>query len=197
MDNFIQQLQTTVFLLQHNIPFLLFLLAALWMLQFLNWLLGYRLNILGIYPRSIFGLPGIIFSPFLHGDFNHLFFNSIPLFILACFISLQGWPVFYCVSVVVILLGGFAVWLFGRRAIHVGASGLIMGYWSYLLLNTYQQPTLVGIVLGIVGLYYLGAGLLLNLLPRERSSWEGHIFGFLAGLAAAYLCPWLQGIHWN
>lgn len=189
MDNFIQQLQDTVASLQNNIPFLLILMAALWAIHLLNWLLHYRLNILGIYPRTWHGFIGIFCSPFLHGDFNHLFFNSIPLFILACFISLQGWQVFYCVSAIIILLGGFAVWLFGRPAIHVGASGLIMGYWSYLLLNTYRQPTLVGVVLGIVGLYYLGAGLALNLLPRERSSWEAHIFGFAAGIAAAYLCP--------
>lgn len=193
MNNLAQQLQDTVYLLQNNIPFLLILMLGLWLIQFMNWLTRYRLNILGIYPRSWHGFIGIIFAPFLHGDFNHLFFNSLPLFILAALISIKGWPVFYCVSIIIIILAGFAVWLFGRRAIHIGASGLVMGYWSYLLVNAYTQPTISTVILIAVLLYYLGAGILLNLLPRERSSWESHVFGFAAGIAAAYLCPLLSG----
>jgi len=190
MNDLILQLQQTVFLLQKNIPSLLLLIAALWLLQLLNWLVGYRLNLLGIYPRSWHGFIGIAFSPFLHGDFNHLFFNSLPLFVLACFVLLQGWAVFFTVSLIIILLSGFAVWLLGRPALHVGASSLIMGYWSYLMINAYHQPTLVTVMLGIVCFYYIGAALILNLFPRQQTSWEGHIFGFAAGIAAAYLYPY-------
>jgi membrane associated rhomboid family serine protease len=147
------------------------------------------LNILGIWPRKLLGLPGIIFSPFLHGDFNHLFFNSIPLFIMASFVLLNGMRVFICVSVIIMILGGFCTWLIGRRGVHIGASSVIMGYWGYLLIEAYKHPTVISIALAIVCLYYFG-GLALNLFPTKvKSSWEGHFFGFAAGLVAAYATP--------
>lgn len=197
MDHFqaiINQLEQAVFLIKGNIPFVLILIAGLYFIHIINFILGYHLNLLGIYPRKILGLPGIVFSPFLHGHFNHLFFNSIPLFFLTSFVLLYGMENFYCVSALIILLGGLGTWLFGRQGLHVGASGLIMGYWSYLLFIAYQQETVLSIVLAIVCLYYFG-GLLFNLFPLEvRSSWEAHIFGFLAGLAAAVGCPFFANL---
>lgn len=182
-----QQLEVISAFLQAQLHFILIIIGGLYVIQILNWILGYRLNILGIYPRKFFGLFGIVFSPFLHGSFNHLFFNSIPLIVLLSFVLLQGWTTLLLVSATIILLSGFATWLVGRQGFHVGASALIMGYWSYLLVNAYRHPTLLSIVLAIVCLYYFG-GLLFNLFPQaEKSSWEGHIFGFLAGLAAAYI----------
>ncbi len=175
--------------LRVNTPLLLEIIGVMYLIQFANWIIGYRLNYLGIYPRSWHGLIGIPFSPFLHGSFNHIFFNSIPLFVLASFVLLSGWTIFIEVSVIIIVLGGLATWCMGRKGLHVGASGVIMGYWSYLLMNAYHQGTWLSIVLGVVCIYYFG-GLLFHLFPKaEKSSWEGHVFGFLAGLAAAYLVP--------
>lgn len=189
MNDLATQFNDAINLMRANMPYLLAWLAGLWLFHIFNWMFAYRLNFLGIYPRSWRGLIGIFFSPFLHGDFNHLFFNSIPLFVLASFVLLDGWQSFYCVSSIIILLGGLGVWLFGRRAIHIGASGLVMGYWSYLLINAYEEGTLMAIVLAGVCLYYFG-GLVINLFPtQQKFSWEGHVFGFLAGIAAAYLCP--------
>ena len=73
-----------------NFHFVGGILFVLWAVHFINWLLGYRLSLLGIYPRSAHGLLGIIFSPFLHGNIGHLVFNSIPLFFLANLVLLQG-----------------------------------------------------------------------------------------------------------
>lgn len=188
MDNLISQFNLTVDLIKINTPYLLLLIGIIWFLHVVNWLCGYRLNLFGIYPRNLFGFFGIFFSPFLHGDFNHLFFNSLPLFVLASFVLLNGWPTFLCASFIIIFLGGFLVWLFGRRAIHIGASGLVMGYWSYLLINAYQQGGLLAIVLAGVCLYYFG-GLVLNLFPKARTSWEAHVFGFIAGIVAAFATP--------
>ena len=152
----------------------------------LNCLLGKRLNVLGIYPRNVFGLPGIATSPFIHGDLAHLIFNSIPLFILMNFVLIQGRPVFYKVSIVIILLTGIACWIFARKSFHIGASGVVMGYFSYLLINAYHQPTIMSIVLGGVCLYYF-AGLFTQLFPQDKTvSWEAHVFGFLAGIVASY-----------
>lgn len=188
MNDIINQFVAAVALLQKNLPFVLLLMGGLYVIHFVNWMIGYRLHYLGVYPRKISGLPGIIFMPFIHGDFNHLFFNSIPLFVLLSFVLLQGLPVFICVTVFIIVLSDTAIWLFARPAYHIGASGLIMGYWSYLLLTSYQHITPVSIGLGIVCIYYFGS-LLFSLFPKAKTSFEAHVFGFLAGIAAVYFCP--------
>ncbi|HVY53045.1 MAG TPA: rhomboid family intramembrane serine protease, partial [Gammaproteobacteria bacterium] len=87
-QNIAAQFELTIDLLQRNMPFVLSLLGLLYFIHFINFILGYRLNIFGIFPRRIFGLIGIPLSPFLHGHFSHLFFNSIPLFVLSSLILL-------------------------------------------------------------------------------------------------------------
>lgn len=197
MDSFhdaVAQLDLGISLMKDNLPFVLAIISGLYLIHFINFILGYRLNIFGIYPRHLFGLIGIFTSPFLHGNFNHLFFNSIPLFILLNFVLLGGVNTFISVTATIMIVGGLGTWLFGRKALHIGASGVIMGYWSYLLLNAYQQPTVISLALGLVCIYYFGS-LLLNLFPLEaRSSFEAHIFGFLGGLAANYTTPYLNAL---
>ncbi|MBA2654680.1 MAG: rhomboid family intramembrane serine protease [Gammaproteobacteria bacterium] len=166
----------------------LMLVGMLWAILFVNWLIGYRLNLLGIYPRHLFGLIGIPLHPFLHGGFNHLFFNSIPLFVLLTFILTGGLTHFICVTASIVLLSGGAIWLLGRRAIHIGASDLVMGYWGYLLVYAYKNPSILTAILALVCVYYFG-GLLLSIFPNEEKvSWEGHLFGLLAGMSATYFC---------
>lgn len=193
MENIATQLNTAIFLLQQNLPFILAIIGILYAIHIVNWILGYRLVILGIYPRKFLGMFGIIFSPFIHGHFNHLFFNSIPLFILASFVLLNGFDTFYIVSAIIILLSGFGVWLIARKGFHVGASGVIMGYWGYLLVNAYYHPTILSIVLAIICVWYFG-GLMFHLFPQEvKSSFEAHICGFLSGVLAAYVTPTILG----
>ncbi len=184
------QLSTTVLSVQQNLPFVLSLIAGLWCIHILNWALGGRLIILGVYPRKWFSSLGIFFYPFIHGNFNHIFFNSIPLFILGSFVLLLGYPTFYCVSVTIIVLSGLLTWVFGRGGFHIGASGLIMGYWSFLLVNAYfQQISVLTIAPAMVCVYYFG-GFLFQLFPSDiKTSFEAHLFGFLAGIAAFYACP--------
>lgn len=192
LDDYFNQLQTTIDVIKANMPLALLLIGALWAILIVNKLLGYRLNIFGIYPRHPFGLIGIIFHPILHGSFNHLFFNSFPLFVLLTFILAMGMGNFICATVTIIVLSGFALWIFGRKAIHIGASGLIMGYFGYLLLFAYRHPSVLTYVLAFICIYYFGS-ILLSIFPsEEKTSWEGHLFGLLSGLAAAYLCPFFQ-----
>jgi membrane associated rhomboid family serine protease len=194
LDTFSTQVQTAVATISDNVPYVLAIVGLLWGIHLFNWFVGYRLNQFGIVPRRLRGLPGIIVSPFLHGDFNHLFFNSIPFVILASLLSLYGWPIFIYVTVVVAVLGGFATWLLARPGSHIGASAVIMGYWSYLLVYAYYQPSWLSIVLAIVCVYYFGS-FLFNVFPRSaKSSWEGHLFGLLAGLFAAYSSPYF--VNW-
>jgi len=189
MNDFVDSITKTLDLVKENVPFVLMLLGLLLVIHIVNTLLGGRLNILGIFPRHLFGLVGIVFSPFLHADFNHLFFNAIPLFVLANLVLLEGMQIFLLVTLCVILLSGTLTWCFGRRGLHIGASGLIMGYWSYLLTNAYSHETGTSIVLGIVCIYYF-SGFFFQIFPgKKTTSWEGHLFGALSGIAVALLLP--------
>ncbi len=189
LEDIVSQIISIISLMRVNFPDALSIVGVLWIIQIINALLHYHLNILGIYPRHILGLIGLPFFSFLHASFNHLFFNSIPLVILLDLLLLGGKQKLICISVSIILISGITTWLFGRRAIHVGASGVIMGYWGYLLVSAYQYPSITTAVLMLLCLYYFG-GLVTNFFPtEERVSWEGHIFGFLAGIATLYICP--------
>jgi membrane associated rhomboid family serine protease len=187
IDNFIWQLVTLFDSLKFNVHWALMLLAVLWLIQIFNFAVGYRLNYLGILPRNIIGLIGIPCSPFLHGSFTHLFFNSIPLFALSCFLLITGVHNFLVVTAIIMGISGSLTWLFARRGLHIGASSVIMGYFSYLLVNAYYHPSVNAWVLAGFCFYYFGS-LFLSIFPQEeRVSWEGHVFGFLAGLGALWL----------
>ncbi len=191
MYDFIDSIQQliSVFINHYQIPVMI--LVILWAVHILNTVIGKRLSILGIIPRRWFGLPGIAFAPWLHGDFNHIFFNSIPLFILLNFMLVGGTHTFVVSSVSIILLSGFLTWSFARPGIHIGASALIMGYMGFLLTNAYFHYTMTSLILAVLCLYYF-AGLLLGLLPTEvRVSWEGHVFGFISGVTTAFFLPQL------
>lgn len=177
--------------IQLHIYLLILVVAILWLIQIINAASHYSLNNFGLYPRHLSGLIGIVTSPFLHGSYSHLLFNSIPLLILTALIPISqdtvyGTTFFLGVTIIITLLSGLFTWLFGRSAMHVGASSVIMGYWGFLLFNAYERPSVLSIILGLLCLYYLG-GLFLSLFPtEERVSWEGHIFGLVAGLITAY-----------
>ncbi len=189
MQELASVLQTLLQTIQDNIALLFGIALTLWILLLINKLLGYRLNNLGIVPRTGHGLIGIIFSPVLHGNATHLFFNIIPLLALSCFILVGGQALFWRVTVTIVLLSGILIWLFGRRAIHIGASALVTGYWGYLLINAYHQPSLMAIVLAAICAYYFG-GIFFGLFPsEEKVSWEGHLFGCIAGIATNYIFP--------
>lgn len=187
VSNFITDTTTNLSLFLAHLPVALLIVAGLWVIQIINASLHYRLNVLGIYPRHPIGLIGIIFAPFLHGNFSHLFLNSIPLVILIDFLLITGIHTFIYVTIIIIVLSGLATWLFARKAIHIGASSVVMGYWGYLLINAYEHPSNTSIILAILCIFYFGS-MWLNLFPTgKKTSWEGHVFGFLAGLIAALI----------
>lgn len=190
MNDIIANLTALVTAMEVNSYFLLVVIGIMWIINFVNWwVLGSRLNIFGVYPRRIWGLVGIPVSPVFHGHFNHLFFNTFPLFILANLVLLKGFAIFYCVTGFIVIGSGIIVWIIGRPAFHLGASGVIMGYWSYLIIQAYNEQTIMSLVLGAISLYYFG-GLLLSLFPDKREvSWEAHLAGFLSGIAAYYYVP--------
>jgi membrane associated rhomboid family serine protease len=186
LNNLVNALQEIFVSVGQNWRFLGLIALIVFAIQIVNLLLGYRLNLLGIYPRKIHGLIGIFFTPALHGSFQHLFFNAIPFIILGSLVLVSGKSVFLEISFFIILMSGLLIWLFGRPAFHIGASALIVGYWGFLLSNAYQQHSVMSILLALLCLYYF-SGIALSFFPREeKTSWEGHIYGFFSGLAASY-----------
>lgn len=178
------------------IPTMLYFMGGLWLFNLINWYTGSWLNLLGIRPRRAFGLVGIVFAPFLHGDFSHLLFNTIPLFCLGIFVMSLGIGIFIFATIFICVLSGFTVWIMGRRGIHIGASALIAGYFGFVVGIAYQKPTFTTFFAAGVALYYFG-GILFSLFPSEEgTSWEGHLSGFLAGLIAVYIATHPEIFNW-
>ncbi|MEC8882740.1 MAG: rhomboid family intramembrane serine protease [Pseudomonadota bacterium] len=192
----INQLLGAVDQIKANIPEILNLIAIAWMVQAANMFMNYRLNIFGIIPRHVIGLPGIVLSPFLHGNLTHIFMNSLFFFAMGAMVSLHGMSTFYVISISITLISGGLVWSFARLACHVGASGLIMGYWSYVMVYAYYNPQLIDLIAAILGMYYFGADLLSSVAPGEKNvSVEGHLAGLAAGvITAAFYQPICQVI---
>lgn len=163
--------------------------ALLWGLEIADVLFfNGRLNLYGIRPRSIDGLPGILFCPFLHAGFGHLLVNTVPLLVLGWFVLLDRIIDFFVVTLLVIIFGGVGIWLTGAPdSIHIGASGLVFGYLGFLLFRGVFQrsPGWIGVAV-VVGFFY--GGMIWGVLPSHPGiSWQGHLFGFLAGIGAARL----------
>lgn len=180
----VKLVENTIF---DNLELTLGILGLLLIINIINFLLNKILYIFGIIPRHIIGLPGIVLSHFIHGNFNHYFFNAIPLFFLMNMVLVYGLEVFIVVSISIILLTGSLTWIFGRHAIHIGASGVIMGYFGFSVIVAILAPSFLSVMLIILCLYYFG-GLVASLIPinSEGISVEGHIFGFISGMLTFY-----------
>jgi membrane associated rhomboid family serine protease len=142
---------------------------------------------LGVVPRQASGLVGIVTSPFVHANVAHLAANLPPFLILGALVLRRNEAQFVAVAVTIALAQGVLLWLFGRNASHVGMSGVIFGFLGYLLATAWLTKTTSDLlVAGGVLLFY--GGMLAGLKPvRDGTSWEGHLFGLLAGLARAWL----------
>ena len=162
--------------------------ALLWAVQVVNWIFGYGLNpAFGLIPRHVSGLDGVIAMPLLHGSFAHLMANTPPLLVMGGLLVATTTRALLAVNAVVIGLGGGLVWLFGSSAIHIGASGLVFGWYGFLVARGLvdRSPITLGAAL-VVGVLY--GSLLWGVFPGQPGvSWEAHLFGALAGAAAAFL----------
>lgn len=176
-----------------QIYLLMGVVGLMWVLEIFDQTLGLGLDSLGIFPRHWTGLRGLVFAPFLHGNFPHLLANTVPFFSLGWLVMLRRTQDFFWVTLTVMLLGGFGTWLIGDLfrdgppSIHVGASILIFGYLGFLMLRGYFERRPGSILLSVMVVVVYG-GLLWGVLPGQPGiSWEGHFSGFLAGIFAARL----------
>ncbi|MEM9058580.1 MAG: rhomboid family intramembrane serine protease, partial [Pseudomonadota bacterium] len=136
-------------------------------------------------PRTLSGLSGVVAAPFLHGSLSHLMANTGALLVLGGLLALRGVATFVTVTAALTLLSGAAVWCCARPAVHIGASGLIFGYFGYLVALGWYERTPAALLMALVVAFVYG-GMLWGLMPANNGvSWEAHLAGFLAGVLAA------------
>lgn len=148
---------------------------------------NYNFNFLGIFPRTIEGLKGIIFGPFIHGDTKHLFNNSIPLLILTSALFYFYRSIRWKVLLYGLLLTGFFTWIIGRPSLHIGASGVIYMLTAFLMFRGIlsKQYQLTALSFGVIFLY---GSFIWYIFPTDpKISWEGHLSGFIVGITFALI----------
>jgi membrane associated rhomboid family serine protease len=162
--------------------------AVMWLVEIVDQIDRGRLERFGIEPRDPAGLDGIAFAPFLHAGFDHLIGNTVPFLVLGAAIALGGALRVAAVTIVVAVVGGLGTWLVAPAGtIHIGASGVVFGYAGYLIARGFFSGRLLQIGLGLLVVGLWGATLLQALVPADGISWQGHLFGAVGGVVAAWL----------
>jgi membrane associated rhomboid family serine protease len=160
----------------------------MWLVKIIEVLFEIDLSGFGIYPLSAKGLPGIIFSPFIHANFGHLFNNSLPLFFLSIALFYFYSEVALKVFIWTFFFTGLLVWIAGREAWHIGASGLVYGLASFLFFSGIIRRYFRLIALSLLIVFLYGS-MVWGLFPGvyKNVSWESHMLGFFSGVVLAVL----------
>ena len=169
------------------IGFPLYFVLVLWIVYWVEVNYNLYFNKYGIYPRTITGLRGIIFSPFIHSGLKHLFNNSVPLFILLTALFYFYRKIAYKILLYGIVFSGLLTWVIARDANHIGASGIVYLLFSFILFSGIfrKYNRLIAVSLIVIFLY---GSMIWYILPiKEEISWEGHLSGFIFGLLFAFI----------
>lgn len=164
-------------------------LAVIWILQVVNWAVGYRLDSeFGILPEHASRLPEIFTAPFLHFSWQHIEGNSVPLFVLGVLAAYRSLVRFLFASLIIAVTSGIAVWLFqAGNELTVGASGLIFGYFGYVLVRGFFDRNILDIGVGLVAGALYWTILAVAIPGTPGVSWIGHVGGLVGGVLAAWL----------
>jgi membrane associated rhomboid family serine protease len=179
--------------IRQEIHGVLLFIGAIWAV-FLASLLVPALDHYGVIPRTMVGLVGIPAMPFLHLNLQHILSNTIPLFVLLILLAgsrAESWEV----VVLITLLGGLLLWIFGREAVHIGASGLISGLTAFLILSGFLEKRVIPLLVALLVGFLYGSSVLMGVVPRIGSqiSWDGHLCGAVAGGIVAFVLA--RGSH--
>ena len=163
------------------------LASIMWLIKILEVVLGQDWGKYGLYPKEIFGVKGIITMPFLHGDFSHLMANTVPLIVLWGFIHINYQDVARKIVIWTILTTGLWTWSFARPNFHIGASGLVYGLISFVLVSGFLRRDRASLALSLLVVFLYG-GFIWGMIPQEGNnvSWEAHLSGGIAGLVFAF-----------
>ena len=164
-----------------------FFIFLIWFIYWIEIRFSFNFTKFGVLPRNLSGLKGVFLSPFIHSDTNHLFNNSVPLFVLISFLVYFYRSVYLKVLFFGGFLSGLLTWLIAREAYHIGASGIVYLVFSFVFFSGVikKQFQLVAVSLIVIFLY---GSMIWYVLPiKDGVSWEGHLSGFLIGLIFAFI----------
>ncbi|QNJ98026.1 rhomboid family intramembrane serine protease [Constantimarinum furrinae] len=181
------QAQNKLYFTNSTVLYPLAFVVAIWIVFWAEVRFGWNLKYYGIYPQRVEGLRGIIFGPFIHGSLSHLFNNSIPLFVLSSALFYFYRSIKWKVLLIGILVTGVLTWWIGRPAYHIGASGVVYLLAAFLFFKGIfsKQYQLTALAFVVVFLY---GSLLWYVFPIDpKISWEGHLSGFLVGIALSLI----------
>ena len=162
----------------------------MWLVKIVEVLFDLDFSSCGIFPLTTDGLPGIIFSPFIHADFKHLFSNSLPLFFLSVALFYFYSEVALKICFLTFIITGLLVWIFGRSSWHIGASGLVYGIASFLFFSGIIRRYFRLIALSLLIVFLYGS-MVWGIFPGtyKNVSWESHMLGFFSGV---FLSVWYR-----
>lgn len=165
---------------------LLGMFAAMWIVFVVSSVTGGALLWLGVIPRTVLGLRGVLFAPFLHGSLAHIISNSLPFLFLGWLVILRDPRHFLPVTLIAMIGSGMMAWLFGAPgSVHIGASGVIFGYLGFLMLSGWFARSFGSIALSILVIVLWG-GMVVGVIPGTTGvSWQAHLGGLIAGVYAA------------
>lgn len=172
--------------MKKRITNVLIFVLILWAIKILDSIVPFDFLKLGLLPRSVTGLMGIIFAPLLHANYFHIMSNTLPITILLIALFTFYKEEAFMVIFGSVLIGGGLVWLFARANYHVGISGLIYSLAAFLIMAGFYKKDVKSLLISVV-IVILYGGLIWGIFPgRFWVSWEGHLFGAVAGVAMAY-----------
>lgn len=161
--------------------------ALMWLVKIFEVLTHINLANWGVYPLTLKGLRGILFSPLIHGDWNHLISNTVPFIILGFLMLFTYRKVAFKAFVFIYFASGFLLWLTGRPSYHIGASNLVYGFAFFLFFSGIFRKDIQSIALSLFVVFLYG-GIVWGLLPIDwHISWEGHLMGGVAGAFIAFI----------
>jgi membrane associated rhomboid family serine protease len=168
--------------IQRELKGVLGFVAVLWAVFALDFVVPVDFLEYGVTPRTWSGLVGIPLMPFLHASWQHLVSNTVPLIVLLVLLAgskARSWEV----VAEIIVLGGILLWLFGRHATHIGASGLVFGLIAFLIVSGWRERRFVPLIVSVLVTFLYGGSFVFGVIPRMGSpiSWEGHLLGGVAG----------------
>ncbi|AOW21784.1 rhomboid family intramembrane serine protease [Urechidicola croceus] len=165
----------------------LVMVFTIWFVYWFEIQFGLNFNKYGIYPKTIKGLRGVLFSPFIHSNTSHLFNNSVPLAVLSGALLFFYDKIAFRVLIFGTIVTGLLTWILARSNYHIGASGVVYMLFSFIFFSGIirKHYRLVALSLMVVFLY---GGMIWYVFPiKERMSWEGHLSGFITGIILAFL----------
>lgn len=178
--------EAELFKFKKGLLFALSFVALIWIVKMIEWMLAIDFGVLGILPRSLPGVIGILTSPLVHGDFTHLISNTFPLILLTLGLFYFYHRIAQEVFFVIYFMTGIWVWISAREAYHIGASGIIYGLVAFLFFSGMFRKDIKSMAVSVVVVFLYG-GMIYGILPTARGiSWESHLLGSVAGLFAAF-----------